>query len=81
MGGDDPRVAGQNGRDLALPATGAVAGPAVGRSSGEHMVGVLGELPQMMLSNQKLAAPSNVGDRPPYLRATGNRTKRATALG
>jgi transcriptional regulator with XRE-family HTH domain len=72
-------VAGQNGRNLAFPAAGSVSGGTISGSSGEHTVGVLGELPQMMLSNAKLAASSNFGDRPPYLRTTVEHSKRVPA--
>ncbi|MGB2959449.1 MAG: helix-turn-helix transcriptional regulator [Bacteroidota bacterium] len=73
-------VAGQKGTELASPATGAMSGGAIGRSSNEHTVGVLGELPQMMLSNQKLAAPSKLGDHPPYVRTSGEPGKRVPVL-
>ena len=65
-------VAGQNGGDLAFPVTGALSGSSVSRSSNEHTVGVLGELPQMMQWNQKLLGSSNLGDRPPYIRTAAN---------
>jgi transcriptional regulator with XRE-family HTH domain len=73
-------VAGQNGRELAFPAAGSAVGATGSRSSSEQTVGVLGELPQMMLASQKLAASSNFGDRPPYLRTTGDHNKRASAI-
>ncbi|MCK5573987.1 MAG: hypothetical protein KAJ12_14550, partial [Bacteroidetes bacterium] len=69
-------VAGQNGGDLAFPVTGALSGSSVSRSSNEHTVGVLGELPQMMQWNQKLLGSSNLGDRPPYIRTAANHRPR-----
>lgn len=69
-------VAGQNGGDFAFPVTGPVSAGSVSRSSTEHTVGVLGELPQMMPWNQKLLGSSSLRDRPPYIRAAANHRPR-----
>jgi len=73
-------VAGQKRTELAIPATGSLSSGAMSRSPGEQMVGVLGELPQLMMFNQKFAPPSTLRDRSPYVRRTADHTKRAPSL-